>query len=252
MVDPAEFGDHLLGDLAGEQVGQHQVAAGAHFLAEAGDGVRGRFVVGDEVQDGAEDHRHRFAEIDSFLQDGVAENALRVGEVSLDDRGLAVVGQQGTGVRQDRRVVIDVDDPGVGGVPQCHLVHVLLGRQPGADVEELPDPGLGQGAHGPDQEGPVAERGPLDVRARLPAELDDLLGGDPVGLVVVLAAQVVVVHPGDARNGRIDPGRHLAVPAHAQALPSRVPPLKKPHPAAVFDLLDNWTEPDSQRAERSA
>jgi hypothetical protein len=45
-------------------------------------------------------------------------------------------------VGQDHWVVVDVDDPGVGGDALGDLVGVLGGGQAGADVQELPEAGL--------------------------------------------------------------------------------------------------------------
>jgi hypothetical protein len=72
-------------------------------------------------------------------------------------------------VGQDHRVVVDIDDPGVGGDPLGDLVGVVGGGQAGADVQELADPGLaGQVGDGPDEE-----------RARAAGDLDDLREDGP-------------------------------------------------------------------------
>ena len=79
--------------------------------------------------------------------------------VDVVGRALAGAGQQRPGVGEDQRVVVDVDDPGVGGDPLGDLVGVVRGGQAGADVEELPDAGLaGQVAHGAAEEGPRVAR----------------------------------------------------------------------------------------------
>jgi hypothetical protein len=80
-------------------------------------------------------------------------------------------------------------------------VHVLRRRQAGAEVKELPDPRLGgQIADHAGEEG-AARPGRLH---RLREDLDGLRGGVAVGLVVVFAAQPVVVDTGRMRNRWID------------------------------------------------
>jgi len=44
---------------------------------------------------------------------------------------------------QHRRVVVHVDHPGAGRGVLGDLVHVAVGRQPGAEIQELPDARLG-------------------------------------------------------------------------------------------------------------
>lgn len=63
------------------------------------------------------------------------------------------------------RVVVHVQHP--RGRRHClgHLVHVRAGRQPGPQVEELPDSGFGQHPHGP---GPVV----IDARGVRPAGVE--------------------------------------------------------------------------------
>jgi hypothetical protein len=52
------------------------------------------------------------------------------------------VAQQGAGVHQHQRVVVDVDDPRLGRDPLGDLVGVLHRGQASADVEKLTYPGL--------------------------------------------------------------------------------------------------------------
>jgi len=94
-------------------------------------------------------------------------------------------------------VVVDVDDLGFRRDRLGYLVGVLVGGQAGADVEELPDPGLaGQVLDRAAQERPVGPHPGQDVRVGL----QRLLSGLPVGGEVVLAAQLVVVHAGGCRR----------------------------------------------------
>ena len=72
----------------------------------------------------------------------MSEQAGRVPEVAADGEGHRVVGEQRPGVSQDDRVVVEVDHPGGRVDPVRDLVHVLGGRQPGSDIEELPQGGL--------------------------------------------------------------------------------------------------------------
>ena len=90
-------------------------------------------------------------------------------------------------------VVVGVHDPRVRGDLLRHLMGVAGHRQPGADVEELPDATLaGQVPHDPGQERPVRPHVGLDPRVGG----DRLLGRLPVGGEIILAAQPVVVDPG--------------------------------------------------------
>jgi hypothetical protein len=68
------------------------------------------------------------------------EDFSRFAKVSVDDLGLVVAGQHDFAVRDRDRVDLDIRHPAVPGGRLGDLVHVSLGRDPGADVEELPDP----------------------------------------------------------------------------------------------------------------
>src|SRR5208282_6096236 len=108
-------------------------------------------------------------------------------------RALRLAGQQRPGVREHDGVVVDVDDPGLGRHALRYLVRVAVGRDPGADVEELPDPRLGgQETNRPGQEGAVGADREHQVRVRLQGPLAEF----PVSGEVVLPAQPVVVDAG--------------------------------------------------------
>ncbi|GAA3208599.1 hypothetical protein GCM10020256_05170 [Streptomyces thermocoprophilus] len=108
---------------------------------------------------------------------------------------------------EDDRVVVDVDDPGLGGVTLGDLVGVVGGGQAGADVEELPYAGLGdEVAHGAAEEPAVG----LGVVADARVQLADLVAGLLVDFVVVLAAKPVVPDPGGVRLVGLDPLVQLA------------------------------------------
>jgi hypothetical protein len=136
---------------------------------------------------------------------GGGQDRVGVVEVGVDIGGgpLRAAGQQGPGVGQDHRVVVDVHDPGLGGDPLGHLVGVVGRRQAGADVEELADPGLaGQVADGADEE-LAGAAGDLDDLGEGGTEL---VAGVAVDRVVVLATQPVVPDPGRVRHTAIDLG----------------------------------------------
>jgi hypothetical protein len=90
-------------------------------------------------------------------------------------------------------------------------MHVTPRRKPGAEVEELRDPGIGgQELYRPAEELAVLPRQQRHLRRGL----DHLERGDPVGGEVIVAAQVVVVHAGGRGNRRVDAGRRLPVICH--------------------------------------
>ena len=104
-------------------------------------------------------------------------------------------------MRQDKRIVIDVDDPGVRGYPLGDLVGIVLAGQPGADIEELADLHLTrQVTDNPGDE--IAGRASLVEDTRI--ELRELVTGLFVDRVVILAAQPVVPNPGRYRNRGVD------------------------------------------------
>jgi hypothetical protein len=93
---------------------------------------------------------------------------------------------------------------------------VVLGRDAGADVQELAQPGLvGQVAHGAAEELPVGADAGDDERV----VGDRGLGGLPVGGEVVLAAQPVVVDAGRVGHVGVERGRFGPVPLR---LPGRL------------------------------
>ena len=67
------------------------------------------------------------------------EDGVRVAQIGGDEGGGALggAGEQGVGVGEDGRVVVDVDDPRSRADALGDLVGVVRGGQPGADVEEL-------------------------------------------------------------------------------------------------------------------
>jgi hypothetical protein len=79
-------------------------------------------------------------------------------------------------------------------------VDVAAGRHAGADVEELAQPRLGGQVAGG-----AGEKLPVGVRGRDHGRVDPhrLLGRFPVHGEVILAAEHVVVDPGDVRDARV-------------------------------------------------
>jgi hypothetical protein len=141
------------------------------------------------VQDAAEHQPDRLVPVEQFA--GRVQDAFGVAQVALDGKGPLVVGQQGGGVRDHHRVVVQVDDADVRVDALGKLMDVLHGGQAGADVQELdhvlvPD----EVADDP------GENLPLQLRAD-PGRghrHDHLFGQRPVDREVVSPAEEVVVN----------------------------------------------------------
>jgi hypothetical protein len=104
-------------------------------------------------------------------------------------------------------VAVDVDDAGIRGDLLGDLVHVALGRDAGADIEELADPRLpGEVADGPPQEGPVLAHGGTQDRVHG----QHRAGGVLVGEEVVAAAQPVVIDTGRVGLSGVNSRRYPA------------------------------------------
>ena len=147
-----------------------------------------------------QEHRDRAAEVQVAPDDRIGEQRGGLAQVTADGDAAVGLGEQGIGMRDDDRVVVDVGDASPVADLPGYLVDRTLGRQADADVQELADPRVrGQVADGQPQELAIGHG--LGPGGR--DEPDDLLGGYPVGLEVVLAAQVVVIHPRDVGNGRV-------------------------------------------------
>jgi len=192
VVPPRRLG-HLLGLDVGRHLRQRQVASGGHRGHQpAHDAVR---VVGvdDQMHDGDQHVGHRAGEVQRPGR--LFEDLLRGAQVRVDVVGdtLRGAGKQRPGVGEHDRVVVHVDHAAVGRHCLRHLVGVVRRRDPGADVEELPDPGLGgEEPHDPGQERPVGPHRHDDPRIGR----DHRVTGGAVGREVILAAQPVVMHPG--------------------------------------------------------
>src|SRR5690606_27032090 len=204
------------------QVGQHHVAAGRQMGEQRGDDPRGVTVVRHVVDDRGQDHAHGTRQIDHPGQRRVGEDLLRLVQVALDEGRDAALGEQRPPVREDDRVVVDVDDPRGGVRVARELVHVRRRGQPRPDVDELVDAHVG--GHVGDRalyRGPVAPSHHGCFRH----ELHHHVGHLAVGGEVVLAAEEVVVHARERRRGGVDARRRLLgeVVAHGAAPSSLVP-----------------------------
>ncbi|GAJ85189.1 hypothetical protein NBRGN_088_00030 [Nocardia brasiliensis NBRC 14402] len=146
-------------------------------------------------------------------------NLFRIVEIGFHECGDALVGgvdQQGPRMRQHERIVVHVNDLGLGRDTLRDLVRVLHRRQSGADVEELPDARLGgEMTHHADQES-----------ARLPGHRADIreyrfagLAGNAVDFVKVLSPEPIIPDPCGVRYIGAD---QPIVFADHDAAPSRV------------------------------
>jgi hypothetical protein len=146
------------------------------------------FLVQDVVQDAAEQQPDRLIPVQVLAYRGIGEDSRGIAQVALDGEGHLVVGEQGLGVGQHHRVVVEVDHPGGRVDPVGDLVHVLRDRQARTDVEQLPDARLAdQEADHPAEQVALGAHAHLD-RGQLG---DDPLGDGPVGGEIVLAARLL-------------------------------------------------------------
>src|SRR6185437_7431181 len=134
-----------------------------------------------------------------------------IAQVLVDVGGapLRGAGQQCPRVGEHDRVIVHVDHSRLWRYRLCDLVHVVRAWQAGTDVKELPDTRVvDQVPDGTTEKGAVlAHRG-----AHSPPALHGFFRGLPIGRVVVLAAEVVVVDPGRVRFRRVDDRLHRLPP----------------------------------------
>ncbi len=104
---------------------QHQRAAGGQCGGQCRDDCVRIVLIGDAVQDGDQHQCDRPAKVQGLGRAG--QDGGRVPNVTVEVGGGAggATGQQRPCVRQHDRVVVDVDDPGVGGDPLRDLVGVV-------------------------------------------------------------------------------------------------------------------------------
>lgn len=132
----------------------------------------------------------------------------------MDHADVLGIGQQCPGVRRDELVVVDVDHADLRIDPVGDLVDVVLGRQAGADVDDLPDAGFDDVLDDPTDHLATRSGGVPQLRS----DLQGGLGGGPIGLEVVLATQVVVEDARGAGDPRIDAGAHSSIIARSASL----------------------------------
>jgi MFS family permease len=188
----------LSGDVRGDEE-----AAGRQGVKQRREDLGGLPLIRDVVQDGDEHQRDGLAEVEHLPGHRVGQDGRGLTQVGLDVSGAAIRsgGQQGARVREDQRVVVDVDDARGRRGRLGDFVHVAGGGQPGPDVEELPDARLFR---------QVADRAAEERAVLTPGDATAWPGGEyllrhlAVGREVVLAADAVVVHPGRVRLGRVN------------------------------------------------
>jgi hypothetical protein len=151
------------------------------------------------VQDLEEDNRDRLIEVEMLADGRQAQQFLRLTEVGLDDDDLLRLGEQGVSVGNHDRIVVDIDDLRVRVDLVSDLMHVVLGRQAGPDVQELTDALLREKTNGPPQERPVFAHLLLGFW-EYPK---DALGSAAVSLEVLSTSQHVVIHPRNVRYGSV-------------------------------------------------
>jgi len=197
-------GRHLLGEQVVREVGDREIAAlrhGAHQHVHD----RVRAVVSVDVGEDAEQQDgHWLREVEQGPR--VCQDLARIAQVRVDVTGGSGrgAGEHRMSMQQDDRIVVDVHDAGLRRDRLRDVVCVVVRRQAGPDVQELPYPGLAsQVTHRACQERPVgAHRG-----NRFGEGLDGGLRGLPVHCEVVLAAQPEVEDPGRVRHADIEPGQ---------------------------------------------
>ena len=101
-------------------------------------------------------------------------------------------------------IVVHINHPAAGLHALGDLVGVVRRRDAGADVQKLPDARHPrQVAHRIGQESPLR----ADIAQDSRIGLNHLLGGLPVNREIILAAQPVVVDPGDVRHAGVQAAR---------------------------------------------
>lgn len=187
--------------VGGAAVVERQIAARRQRVEQAYGHRTGLVVVADQAEDSHQHQADGAAQVEGVGAGG--QDRVRVADVGVEVAGGALrgAGQQRLCVGEHQRVVVDVDDPGLGGHPLGDLVGVVDGRQAGADVQVLPDARLvaevpydaaGEGA---------GVAGDVDHAGEY---LAHLVAGRAVDGVVVLAAQEVVPDTRGVRDRGVD------------------------------------------------
>jgi hypothetical protein len=170
-----------------------QEAARGQPVPVAGQDFAWVVLVRDEMQRAGAQHRDRPGQVQQRLQVGVVQDRFRVTQVGVHHHHPVRLGQQRLAMGPDHRVAVHVGDPRGRGIRQRRLVHAELGRQSGAQVNELLDTCVaGNVAHRPGQERPAVPGNGRDIRNR-----GEQLGcGGAVNGEVVLATKQEVINPG--------------------------------------------------------
>src|SRR5215470_1319957 len=179
------------------------VAAGGQGRDQPGNDPVRVILIGHKVQDRDQHQRYRPGKVKSAPYRGITEDLVRLAQVGVDVGGgtLGRAVEQGGGVREHQRVVVDIDNPRIRCDPLRDLVHVVGHRQADADVKELAHAGLhGQEGYRPAQEGTVFSDGGPDGGK----DGGNLVAGFPVGDEVVLTAEPVVVPAPRSRHRCVD------------------------------------------------
>jgi fatty-acyl-CoA synthase len=153
----------------------------------------------EEMQHAGQQHANGLGQVDEPGQLRIGEDGGRVAHVTGHDHHALGLPQQRGGVRDHHRIVVHVRHFGIRGGALGDVVGVQHGGQPGADVDELLDTHIRYVRDGPAEELPVLTRHLRRERI----DLEHLLRELPVSGEVVLAAEPVVPHPGNARLIRI-------------------------------------------------
>jgi hypothetical protein len=130
----------------------------------------------------------------------VIQDRTRLAQVAADHADRPGVVQERAAVQFHHGIVVDVHHARAGDDLLDDFVGVAHGRQPGSDVDELPHALLRNELGRPLVEAPVGEGRVPDLRGGL----EYLLGGEAVGLEVVMTLEHVVVDPGGAGPARVD------------------------------------------------
>ena len=145
----------------------------------------------------------------------MVEDLADVAHVGLDDGDVLVGLQQRAAVHEHHRIAVDVDDARRGVDLVGDLVHVVLGRQTRAEVDDLGDPGfLDQPAHHAQERDAPA----LGELLRLRFHREDGVADPAVDGEVLLAAEDEVVHPGDRGPRGVDLGQRAGAEASRAGL----------------------------------
>jgi hypothetical protein len=140
-------------------------------------------------------------EVDEPLRVRVVQDVFGVPDVLQQERCAAVIGNKRLGMDRYDGVIVNVDNPRVGMGALGYLVDIVLCGQAGPNVDELPDTVvMRKGAQHSHEIIAVVDGQPTGPRY----QLVQFHARYAVGLKVVVAAEIVVVHAGHVRFARVD------------------------------------------------